>query len=180
MHDIHRQARQTLENTRESRKQYYHRKGTEQPDIKVGYLVMLNGKNMQTKRPSKKLSLQLYGPFTVLDRKGSRAYKLEISPQWKILPVFHVTLLEHYRASNPPNREQPVRDADDIERDSECGKERIVKSEIISDTRKVRGRKKAMKELRYFVKWRGSTEDQNTWEHRQGMKNAQQEVERFH
>ena len=37
-----------------------------------------------------------------------------------------------------------------------------------------------MKELRYFVKWRGSAEDENTWEPRQGMTNAQQEVERFH
>ena len=94
--------------------------------------------------------------------------------------MFHVSLLEPYRASNRPNHKQLVRDPEDIKGDSEWGKERIVKCEIISYTRKARGRKKPMKKLRYFVKWRGSAEDENTWEPRQGMKNAQQEVERFH
>jgi len=37
-----------------------------------------------------------------------------------------------------------------------------------------------MKELRYFVKWKGYAEDENTWEPTEGMKNAQEEVERFH
>jgi len=55
-----------------------------------------------------------------------------------------------------------------------------VKSEISSYRRKVRGRNKPMKELRYFVKWKGCTEDENTWEPPQGMKNTQEEVERFH
>jgi len=179
MQDIHRQAKQTLENTRESMKKYYDRKATEQPSIEVGDLVMLNAKNIRTKRPSKKLSPKLYGPFKVLEKKGSRAYKLEISPRWKIHPVFHVSLLEPYRASNRPNREQPPRDPEDIEGDLEWEIERIVKSEIISYTRKVQGRDKPMKELRYFVKWKGCAEDENTWEPLEGMGNAQEEVERF-
>ena len=57
--------------------------------------------------------------------------------------------------------------------------ERIVKSEIISDTRKVGGRNKPMKELRYFVKCKGCAEDENNWEPPEGMKNTQAEVERF-
>jgi len=105
---------------------------------------------------------------------------LEISPQWKIHPVFHVSLLEPYRASNRPNREQPPRDPEEIEGDLECEVERIVKTEIISYTRNVRGRNKPMKELRYFVKWKGSPEDENTWEPGEGMQNAQEEVKTFH
>jgi len=92
--DIHRQPKQNLENTREAMKKYYDRKATEQPSIEVGDLVMLNAKNICTKQPSKKLSPKLYGPFKVLERKGSRAYKLEISPRGKIHPVFHVSRLE--------------------------------------------------------------------------------------
>jgi len=137
MQDIHRQAKQTLEDTRESRKKYYDRKAKEQPGIEGGQLVMLNAKNMRTKRPSKKLSPKLYGPFKVLEKKGSRAYKLEISPWWKIHPLFHVSLLEPYRASNRPSREQPPPDPEDIEGDLEWQVERIVKSESISYTRKV-------------------------------------------
>jgi len=39
-----------------------------------------------------------------------------------------------------------------------------------------------MKELRYFVQWKDWAEDasENTCEPPKGMKNAQEEVERFH
>ena len=37
-----------------------------------------------------------------------------------------------------------------------------------------------MKELRYFVKWKGCTKHENTWEPPDGIKNVQEEVERFH
>jgi len=37
-----------------------------------------------------------------------------------------------------------------------------------------------MKELRNFVKWKGCAEYENTGEPSEGMKNAQEEVERFH
>jgi len=63
MQEIHRQVKQTLDNTRESMTRYYDQKATDQPSIDVGDLVMLNAKHIQTKQPSKKLSLQLYGPF---------------------------------------------------------------------------------------------------------------------
>ena len=58
--------------------------------------------------------------------------------------------------------------------------ERIVKREIISYTRKVRGRNKPMKQLRYFVKWKGCVEDENTWEPPEAMRIAHEELERFH
>ena len=169
MEDIHQQAKQALENTRESMKKYYDRKATEQPTIEVGDLVMLNAKNIRTKPPSKKLSPKLYGPFKVIERKGNRAYKLQISPSWKIPPVFHVSLLEPYRSSNQANREQPPREPEDIVGDLEWEIEKIVKSEIISYTRTVRGRNKPMKELRYFVKWKGCPEDENTCEPPEGL-----------
>jgi len=148
--DIHRQAKETLENTRELMKKYYDSKATEQPSIEVGYLVMLNAKNIHTKRPLKKLSPKLYGLFKVLEKKGSWAYRWEILPRWKIHHIFHVSLLEPDRASNRPNRDQPPRDPQDIEGDLEWKVEKIIKSEIISYTGKVRGRNKPMKELRGF------------------------------
>ena len=58
---------------------YYDRKAKQQPDFKVGDLVMLNAKNMRKKRPSKKLAPKLYGPFKILEQSGEHAYKLEIS-----------------------------------------------------------------------------------------------------
>jgi len=98
MQDIHRQAKKTLENIQASIKKYYNRKVREQRSIEVCDFLMLNGKNIHTKRPSKKLSPKLFSHFKVLERKGSRVYKLDISSRWKIDPVFHVWLFEPYRA----------------------------------------------------------------------------------
>ena len=160
---------------------YYDRKARQQPDIKVGDLIRLNGKNIRTKRPTKKLSLRLHGPFKVLEvKKGERAFKLEISPRWKIHPVFHVSLLEPNRGSVREEREHPPRESEDIEGDLEWEVERIVKSEVITYTRRVGRRNRTFKELRYFVKWKGCAEDENTWEPPEGLINAREVVDRFH
>src|SRR6266403_760280 len=159
---------------------YYDRKARDQPDIAIGDLIMLNARNIRTKRPSKKLSPKLYGPFKILEKKGNRAFKLELSPRWKIHPIFHISLLEPYRHSNRPEREQPPRDLEEIDGDLEWEIERIVKSEIISYTRRVRGRNHQMRELRYFVKWAGCSEDENTWEPPESLEHAQELVEEFH
>jgi len=73
MQDIHRQVKQTLENTQEWMKKYIDLKGTEQPSIEIGEFGMLNAKNIRTKRPSKKPSPKPYGPFKGLEKTGSRA-----------------------------------------------------------------------------------------------------------
>ena len=56
----------------------------------------------------------------------------------------------------------------------------IVKGEISTDIRKVRGRNRRMRELRYFVKRKECSEDENSWEPPQSLENAQELVEGFH
>ena len=180
MRMIHDQAKEALEKAREVMKKYYDRKAIPQPDIQVGDRVMLNAKNIRTKRPSKKLAPKMYGPYTVLEKRGDRAYKLDISARWKIHPVFHVSLLEPYRVSVRPNRGQPPQEPEEVEGDLEWEVEKIVRSEIIHYTRRVNGRNRPCQELRYFVKWKGCSEDENTWELPESMEYAQEEIERFH
>ena len=107
-------------------------------------------------------------------------YKLDIPPRWKIHPVIHVSLLEAYKVSNPPNREQPPREPEEVEGDIQWEFEKIVMSEMITYIRKVRRVSKRFKELGYFVKWAGCSEDENTWEPPEGLESAREEVERFH
>jgi len=180
MKAVHEKAHRALDQTTEAMKIYYDRKAIEQPDLKVGDQVMLNAKNIRTKRPSKKLSPKLYGPFKIREQRCKRAFKLEISPRWKIHPVFHVSLLEPYRTSVRDEREQPPREPEDIDGDLEWEMEKIIKSEIIAYTRKVCGCNKRMRELRYFVKWKGCSEDENTWELPESLDHAQALVEEFH
>jgi len=123
----------------------------------------------------------MHGSFKVLEvKKGERAFKLEISSRWKIHPIFHLSLLEPYRASTREGREQPPRVPEDIEGDLEWEVERIVRSEVNTYTRKVGRRNREFKELRYFIKWKGCAEDENTWEPPEGLRNAQDMVEEFH
>jgi len=180
MQSIHEQAKESLERTREAMGRYYDRKAKQQPDIQVGDLVMLNGKNIRTKRPSKKLAPKLYGPFKVLEQRGKLAYKIEISDRWDIHPTFHVSLLEPYRTSIRPAREQPPMEPEEIDGDLQWEVEKIVKSEIISYERRVQGRPRTFKEIRYFVKWKGCSEDENTWEPPEHLENARELVENFH
>ena len=67
---IHQKARESLEKTREAMGRYYNQHARQQPDFKVGDLVMLNAKNIHTKRPSPKLAPRLYGPFKILEQRG--------------------------------------------------------------------------------------------------------------
>jgi len=180
MKTLQENARRTLEQTREARKKYDDRKATPQPDIETGDLVLLNAKNIKSKRSTRKFTPRWYGPFKGLEKKGNKAFKLDIPARWKVHAVFHVSLLEAYKVSDRPNREQPPREPEDVEGDLEWEVERIVKSEIITYTRKVRRVNKEFKELQYFVKWAGCSEDENTWEPREGLENARGEVEKFH
>jgi len=179
MQTIHQQASQSLKKTREAMRRYQERNAKQLPDFKVGELVILNAKNIRTKHPSKKLAPKLYGPFKILEQRGELALKIEISDQWKIHLVFHVSLLEHYRTSTRPAREQPPMTPEEIDGDLEWEVEKIVKSEIISYKRRIRGNTRTFEELRYFVKWKGCSEDENTWEPPAHLEYAKELIEEF-
>ena len=69
-----------LEETRKRMGKYYDRSRKEAPPYSVGDLVMLNGKNMRTRRAAKKLVAKLFGPFRVirLVGQGSQSVELEL------------------------------------------------------------------------------------------------------
>jgi hypothetical protein len=64
------------------------------PVLRAGDRVWLKRKNVKTTRPSSNLDYRLLGPYTIIKRVGSRAYKLDLPPNVKIHPVFHISLLE--------------------------------------------------------------------------------------
>jgi hypothetical protein len=68
---------------------------TKSPNSEVGDMVWLSGKNIRTKSLNRKLDHRFYGPYPVMERIGTQAYRFKLSQQaGSIYDAFHVLLLE--------------------------------------------------------------------------------------
>ncbi|MBW0545782.1 hypothetical protein O181_085497 [Austropuccinia psidii MF-1] len=93
-------VKEELESAIRRFKKYADRNREIPPDFQPGDKVWLASKNINPKRPTKKLSERWLGPFEVLKKIGSHAYHLKLPQQWKTVhPVFHVSLLEPVKHS---------------------------------------------------------------------------------
>ena len=144
MHAVHEESSQKLEAVQEQMRRYANSKRTKPPVYQVGDLVMLNGRNIKTRRPSKKLDHKNHGPFQVEKVVSPLAVRLTLPRKWNIHNVFDVSLLEPYRISKyraPPDPSKVLRKADNIEQSVEYNVD-----EVMSSTK--RGRR-----VMYLVKW---------------------------
>jgi len=80
----------------QTQKEYYDKKHMPVPCYNPGDKVMLNRHYIRTNHPTKKLDQKFIGPYEVLYKVGSRAYKLDLPPDSKIHPVFYTSLLKPY------------------------------------------------------------------------------------
>ena len=70
---------------------------------------MLDSQHIRTKRPGKKLDHKKMGLFQIEKAIANRAFRLELPPQMKVHPVYHIGLLEHYRDSKEFKQSQKSR-----------------------------------------------------------------------
>src|SRR6266576_4651465 len=133
---------------------YYDLRAQKQPAIKPGDLVMVNMKNMKTERPSKKLDHKRLGPVKVLEAVGKRAFKVQLPPEARNHPVFHVSELEVYRQSTIEGHNQPLPPVEEIEGEVNYVVESIGKSR----------ENKRRKHVEYLVFWEGYPPEEATWE----------------
>ena len=96
MHTVHDESQRGLEDAQERMRQYNDPIRKEPPAYQVGDLVMLNGRNIKTCRPSKKLDHKNHGPCQIEKIVSPLAVHLMLLWKWKIHNVFHVSLLEPY------------------------------------------------------------------------------------
>jgi len=148
---------------------YYDNRRMEAPDFKRGdgtfKKAFLLQQKVKTKRPCQKLDHIRLGPFTIEEKLGPVTYRLRLPKSMKKMhPVFHVSLLE----PAPDGMETP----NDIELDEDTEQEYEVE-EILDKTR-VNG------QVRYLVKWKGYTNDENTWEPISNLTDCRQAIKKFH
>jgi len=65
MHAVHDESQKGLEDAQERMRRYTDPARKEPPAYQVGNLVMLNRRNIKTRRPSKKLDHKNHGPFQI-------------------------------------------------------------------------------------------------------------------
>jgi hypothetical protein len=110
-----------------------------------------------------KLHKRYYGPFQVLDKIGSVAYKLQLPPDSKIHPVFHCSVLKpyhHLEATTMPIATVPP-DAKE--------NQPIITPLVILDSR---WSKDTTPTLEVLVQWSGLPADDTSWEQWDNLKLA--------
>jgi len=94
MKKIREEAVAALEKAVSDMKIYYDEGRRDALEYQVGDKVYLEGSNISTNRPSKKLDDRQYGPFPVVAKVGQCASKLQLPPTWRqIHLVFNTVLL---------------------------------------------------------------------------------------
>ena len=174
--DIHKHVKRSrvlLEAANQRSKSYEDRKRRDET-FTVGQMVLLSTKQIRIKDPgARKLWPKYVGPFSVAERIGAVAYRLELPANWKLHNVFHVSRLRPYRSDGSYQPPPPV-----INQQIE-GEDPAYEVEAILDTRL--NRTKAGKLLRkeYLVRWKGYGPEHNTWEPESNLINVEDVMKEF-
>ena len=77
--------------------------------------MVLSTKNLKLKGIPAKLQRKFVGPFRVLETIGQQAYKLSLPDDWKIHPMFHVSLPYNWKATSLQEDQPVLTDVHEIE-----------------------------------------------------------------
>ena len=152
-------------------KEFYDRKVKDAPEYKIGNLVWLKRTNIATTRPSQKLDYRKLGPFKIIAvvGTGQLAYRLELPHQMRIHNVFHVSLLEPYKANTIEGRTQPPPPPIEVENgEAEWEVQDILDSKILR------------RRLTYLVDWVGFGPTERTWEPLAHLEHCRDKIDNYH
>ena len=135
----------------------------------VGQKVWLSSEHLKLPQgQTRKLANKRLGPFEILERVSSVAYRLKLPRRLRIHPVFHVSQLQADKQSTrfprQPLRPPPVHEYEE-------GTYYIVE--------RILERQPAGRGFRYRVKWQGWPESESSWEPVSNLSNVQDLVLEF-
>lgn len=145
------------------------RRRTNTPNFQIGDLVFLDSKNISTRRPSRKLEHKKLGPFKIIEKMSTHAYRLELPQTMACHDVFHVSRLRLCPQDPYPGQSIPPPPPVIVD-----GEEEFFIEEILDSRHHGRGKGRR---LQYLVKWLGY--DQPSWEPAEYLERAEA-VDRFH
>jgi hypothetical protein len=139
----------------------------EGPKFNVGDKVMLNRKFIKTLREKMKFDFKFFGPFEISKKINDVAFKLKLPNSWKIHDTFHISLLEPFGTDPFPNQRKSPPPTEIIENEEEYIVEQIL------DHRKIKNNDQ------FLVKWKGYSNEYNTWEPEAHLVNATDVLQDF-
>ena len=129
--------------------------------FKVGDFVKLSTKHLKLK--NRKLSPRWIGPFRVLERIGSQAYRIALPNKYfRLHDVFPIQLLEPYQRKKDDDSLMTMPDLEDPQ--DEWDVEEVLDERKIKDT------------THYLVKWAGWPSEYNSYEPATHLEKAMQAV----
>ena len=164
------EAKSALTKSKDEMARYYNQRRTPAPVFNPGDKVFLDASDIHTTQPSKNLSHRRLGPYPVVCRVGSNAYRLVLPPSMSRLHlVFNVIKLTLAPIDPIAGRHAPPPPLPELI-DS---KEEYVVEEILNS-------RMFRRKLQYLVKWEGYGVENNTWEYWDNLGNAADTVNDFH
>jgi hypothetical protein len=163
--NLHKAMKKELEEVRDKMRRYYDKKKVEGPTFKEGDMVYLSTKNIETKRPSHKLDYKYIGPYKIKKQVKKDVYELDLPPKVRLHPVYHISYLESAADTIQVKTGNEPEEIDGPE---------LYEAEEIRDMKKING------QTMYLIKWKGYSENENTWEPPKHLISAQQLLKNFH
>lgn len=139
-----------------------------------GQRVWLEGTNLHSRRPSQALNERRYGPFEIVEKIGTSAYRLAIPDTWKIHDVFNESLLTPFHAPQFRNQQPPGPPPPELVDDHvEYVVEAVINSRVVGRI--------GNQSMLYLVKWQGYPESENSWEPEDNLyPNAVEAIDDYH
>ncbi|GLB41135.1 putative retrotransposable element tf2 155 kda protein type 1-like [Lyophyllum shimeji] len=164
------EAKAALAKAKDDMARYYDQRRIPAPGYKPGDRVYLDASDIQTTRPSKKLSHRYLGPYTIERQVGPLAYKLRLPRSMSRLhPVFNAVKLRLAPPDPIPGRRARPPPPPTLIDDEEW-----FDVEDILDSRFFR------RKLQYKVKWKGYGYEDASWEPVENVAHARDLVREFH
>ncbi|THH12589.1 hypothetical protein EUX98_g9798, partial [Antrodiella citrinella] len=168
------EADTALRLAQEQMARFYDRKRGDAREYQPGDLVWLEGTNVRTDRPTKKLEDRRYGPFKIIKKIGASAYKLDLPRKWRAIhPVVNESTLTPYVAPAFPSQsttkpaEYPTTPTDETNH--------WIVEEVINS------RYNSKDKLQYHVKYKGRPRSEWEWIPAGTLKTyAREQIDDFH
>ncbi len=136
-------------------------------------MVWLSRGKIITDRTSIKLDHKRLGPYKVVERIGSLAYRLELPPTMKIHPVFHASRLSPFIKDTIPDRTpEPLPPVVTPDGEEEWEVEEVIGWHYTNKCNKPG--------YQYKIKWKGYPTSEDSYEPPENLENCPDLVDDYH